>query len=129
MTDNNGNKSLQRIIFENREYYIGYKVVTNEMKSLGLKRNPNIKEYPVNEWFYLPKDELERGKEDWGGIWVTKDQSGARNIVNYMRKKYSRETRVFKALLDKILHVGEGYSYRVKTNGVFLFEEITDRFL
>jgi hypothetical protein len=122
MADING---LRKIVFDNREYYLGYKVVTDEMKSLGLRSNPNIIEYPINEWLYLPKDQLKNGKEDWGGIWVARDASNARNLTKYMEIKHDTNTRVFKALLDKVLYAN---SYRVKTNGVFLFEEITDRF-
>lgn len=122
MTDNTG---LQKIVFDNKEYFLGYKVVTNEMKSLGLRRNPTIIQYPVNEWLYLPQEHLKKNKEDLGGIWVARRPGGARTIVNYMRKKHSTETRVFKALLDDVLYAN---SYRVKTNGVLLFEEITGRF-
>ncbi len=122
MTDNNG---LKKIVFDNKEYFLGYKVVTSEMKSLGLRRNPNIIEYPVNEWFYLPKNELKRGKEDWGGIWVCRQPGAAKKVSEYMMEMYSKPTRIFKTLLDDVLYAN---SYRVKTNGVFLFEEITDRF-
>jgi len=100
---------------------ITYKVVTKNMKSLGLRNNPNIIQYPINQWVYLKKEDLQEGARDWGGIWVAKTLSGAKKLRNYMAKKYSHQTRIFKSDIDKILYAN---SYRIKTNGIKLLEEI-----
>jgi hypothetical protein len=118
------NQSLKKICLDNIEYLLGYKVVTSDMRSLGLRKNPNIIEYPVNEWFMLPQTQVKHGAGDWGGIWACRSMGGARKVSDYMREKYAIDTRIFKALLDDVLYAN---SYRVKTNGILLFEEITDR--
>jgi len=100
---------------------IAYRVVTEDMKSLGLRKNPNILTYPVGEWFYLPKSQIVPGNCDYGGIWVCKRLSSAKALYKYMKEKYAVKTRVFKALFDKDLYSN---SYRTKTNGVKLLEEI-----
>jgi hypothetical protein len=100
---------------------IRYRVVTNDMKSLGPRRNPNILTYPVGEWFYLSNSEVVPGNGDYGGIWVCKKFSGVKTLVKYMKEKYDISTRIFKAEFDKNLYSN---SYRIKTNGVKLLEEI-----
>jgi hypothetical protein len=49
---------------EGIEYNLGYKVTTSDLKSLGLRNNPNIISYPIDEWFYLPENQIEKGKGD-----------------------------------------------------------------
>ncbi|MBN2053247.1 hypothetical protein JW756_07115 [Candidatus Woesearchaeota archaeon] len=120
------NKSLQRILLNEKEHLIGYKVVTVDMKSLGLRRNPNIITYPFYEWFFLPKEHLKNGNDDWGGIWVCRSQGNAKKVADYMRDKYARKTRIFKACLGEILYSN---SYRVKTDRILLFEDITDKLM
>ena len=100
---------------------IGYKVVTRDMKSLGLRRNPNILTYKLGEWYFLPESEVHEGPEDWGGIWVARALSGATTLQKYMKSQYNRETRIFKSAIDSVLYHN---SYRTKTNGVLLLEEI-----
>ena len=100
---------------------IAYKVVTRDLKSLGLRKNPNILTFPINEWFYLPKEKVKNGKGDWGGVWVAKNLSGANKLKKYMKEKYSQKARIFKSEIDKILYQN---SYRVKTDGLRLLEEI-----
>lgn len=102
-------------------YFLGYKVVTKDMKSLGLRRNPNILKFKLDEWFYLPIKDIEESKNDWGGIWVARTLGDARRLKKYMKGKHNQETRIFKTTLDKILYSN---SYRIKTNAVCLFEEI-----
>jgi len=104
-----------------RSENIAYRVVTEDMKSLGLRKNPNILTYPIGEWFYLPKSQIVSGNGDYGGIWVCKKLSSAKALYNYMRDKYNIATRIFKAQFDKDLYSN---SYRTKTNGVKLLEEI-----
>lgn len=105
----------------NETIQVGYKVVTGDLKSLGLRKNPNILEFKINEWFYLPRKDIEEGEKDWGGIWVARTLSNAKKLKDYMKNKYNKETRIFKTALDKILYLN---SYRIKTNGIKLVEEI-----
>jgi hypothetical protein len=106
---------------EGKTYLMGYRVVTQDMKSLGLRRNPNIIQYPFDEWYFLPPEQVKKGKGDWGGIWVCRIPSGAFGQRKRMMEEYGRQTRIFKACLADILFCN---SYRIKTNGIRLFEEL-----
>ena len=108
-------------LIEGNSYNIGYKVVTLNMKSLGLRKNPNILEFKLDEWYILSDFYIKEGKGDWGGIWVARTLSNATSLQKYMKKQYNQETRLFKTALDDILFVN---SYRIKTKGVMLFEEL-----
>lgn len=98
-----------------------YKVFTNELKNLGLRKNPHILTFFPQEWYFLDKDNIVEGVSDFGGIWVCSNRSGARKLTDYMMKKHSIETRAFIVSIDKILYQN---SYRLKTNGIYLKEEI-----
>ncbi len=100
---------------------IFYKVFTKEIRSLGLRRNPNILSYVPNEWYYLEENQIQEGKDDFGGIWVCKGLGGANTLTKYMLNKYGIDTRAFIVNIDRILYSN---SYRVKTNGIYLKEEI-----
>lgn len=113
---------ISKIEYQNKIYSLGYRVVTEGMQSLGLRRNPNIITYPFQKWFYLSEDQIKKGKEDWGGIWVTRTPSSAKALTKYMKKKHHTPTRIFKSAIDKILYVND---YRIKTNAIILLEEIT----
>jgi hypothetical protein len=76
-----------------------YKVVTNDLKSLGLRRNPNILTYKIKKWKRLPKNKIKSGNSDWGGIWVAQTLSNARTLQKYMQKKYKQKTRIFVTLI------------------------------
>jgi hypothetical protein len=102
-------------------YPMGYRVVTENMESLGLRENPNIIKYPVGEWFCLDPEDVEPGKGDWGGIWLARIPSQAKEYRRYMWKKYSKKTKIFKAAMGDILFCNDG---RVKTNAIYMFEEI-----
>lgn len=115
---------LEQIEFEEHIYPCAYKVVTSDLKSLGLRRNPNINNYPIRKWYFLDPEEIQEGAEDWGGIWVCRTPSGARKLAKYMKGKYNKETKIFKAALDRILYHN---SYRIKTNGIMLLEEIISK--
>jgi|APSaa5957512622_1039677.scaffolds.fasta_scaffold48821_2 hypothetical protein len=108
-------------IIDGDSYDIGYKVVTTDMKSLGLRKNPNILEFKLDEWYMLDDSNVEEGNGDWGGIWVARTLSNATKLQSYMHDKYNQDTRLFKTALDDILFVN---SYRIKTKGVMLFEEL-----
>lgn len=102
---------------------IGYKVVTEDLKSLGLRKNPNILTYPIGNWFFLEESKVEEGSGDWGGIWLCRTPSGARQLRKYMWTRHQVKTRIFKSQTAKILFSN---SYRIKTNGILLLEEIKD---
>ena len=95
-----------------------YKVVTSDLKSLGLRRNPTILIYPINHW--VEDFHKEYNNRDDGGIWVVNSLGNARKIVKYMREK-SVMCRIFECQIGEILY---GNSYRVKTNKVKLTKEI-----
>lgn len=100
---------------------IYYKVFTKELKSLGLRKNPNILTFTPQEWYFLEKDQIREGVSDFGGIWVCRSIGGANTLTNYMLNKHNIETRAFIVLIDNILYSN---SYRLKTNGIYLKEEI-----
>lgn len=104
-----------------RKHLLAYKVVTNDMKSLGLRKNPNIMQFDLGKWIYLQPNETEKSKRDWGGIWAAIDLSNAKKLAKYMKSKHQISPRIFKVALDQILFFN---SYRIKTNGVNFLEEI-----
>lgn len=112
---------IQTISLEERTYFLGYKVVTEDLKSLGLRKNLNILTYPINKWYTLPKNQVSYGPGDWGGIWVVRLLSTAKKLQDYMSKGHNTKTRIFKACLDEILYSN---SYRIKTTGIKMFEEV-----
>jgi hypothetical protein len=112
---------IQTITLDDKVYNLGFKVVTQNLESLGLRKNPNIIKYPISEWYFLPKNKIKSGQDDFGGIWVTRTLSGAKGLQRYMKKYYSQETRIFKTAIDTILYSN---SYRMKTNGINMLEEI-----
>jgi hypothetical protein len=111
---------------KNKSVY--YKVVTHDMKSLGLRKNPNIMTFDLNKWEYEPDDRISRTDSDFGGIWVAQTLSGAKGLIKYMRRKAIKENiplfsnvRLFECEIGDILYQN---SYRVKTNKVKLKKEI-----
>lgn len=97
-----------------------YKVVTEELKSLGLRKNPSVMEFTVGEWKLEPYPT--EGKIDFGGIWVTANLGGAKTLKKYMSKKYRKDCRIFEVEIGDILYQN---SYRIKTNKVKLLREVT----
>lgn len=100
---------------------LGYKVVTEDMKSLGLRKNPNIMTFPVGEWVVLPDKETKVGKEDQGGIWTALEKGSITTLKNYMLEKYGVKTRAFLTAMYRPVYAN---SYRIKSQGVMLLEEI-----
>ena len=98
-----------------------FKVVTADLKSLGLRRNPNILTFKIAEWTNLSEDQISAGKSDWGGIWSALKLSGARTLSKYMLGQYQIPTRIFSVALGNPLYAN---SYRVKSQSVILLEEI-----
>ncbi len=101
-----------------------FKVVTQNLESLGLKRNPNILRYNLYDWTVLPDSEVVPGKGDCGGIWSTKEKGEANGIKRYMKNKHNTETRMFLVALDNPVFAN---NRRVKSQGVLLLEEILPR--
>jgi hypothetical protein len=100
------------------------KVVTSELKSLGLRNNPNILTYPVGIWVRLPPDQIVEGKgpwSGWGGIGVLKTLGGARGMVRYMDDQYRRPCLIYRVNIDRILYENDD---RLKTDAVMLTEKI-----
>ncbi|MFH1174198.1 MAG: hypothetical protein V1725_03640 [archaeon] len=112
---------MRQIELDGKDYLLGFKVVTPDLRSLGLRNNPHILQFVPSEWFMLPDSFLQKGPSDWGGIWIARTLSQARNLSKYMADYHGRDTRLFATAIDEILYEN---SYRIKTNGVYLFEEV-----
>ena len=112
---------LKRITLEGINYNLGYKVVTMNMESLGLRKNPNIIQFKVGEWTDLSPDKIVRGRGDYGGIWLAISSSAGNRLRMYMLDHYSKETRMFEAIVRDVLFYN---SYRMKTSGLKILEEI-----
>lgn len=94
-----------------------YKVITEKMQSLGLRRNPNIMTFELNKW----KDELnpQVGNKDRGGIWCCNKLSSAKAVQKYY-KRYGK-SRIFECEIGSILYEN---SYRTKTVRIKLINEV-----
>ena len=97
-----------------------YKVVTNDLKSLGLRRNPNIMTFKLGKWV-SDKTPLFSDKRDNGGIWVANGIANAKKLRYYMNKEKGTICRIFAVEIGKILYRN---NYRVKTDKVRLLEEM-----
>jgi hypothetical protein len=95
-----------------------YKVVTVDLKSLGLRKNPNILNFEIGRWVHenFPKV----GKSDDGGIWVANGRGQANTLQKYMLSK-GVPTRIFKVEIGEILYSN---SYRTKTSKVRLLPAV-----
>lgn len=113
---------MKVVQIEDEYYPMGYRVVTEDLRSLGLRENPNILQYPIGEWFCLPSEDVVWGEDDWGGIWLARTEGKAWEYREYMREKHAKETRVFKAAMGQILYCNS--SGRIKTDAICMFEEI-----
>lgn len=109
----------------NKKYY---KVVTHDMKSLGLRRNPNIMTFELGKWKKENLKNIDRSSNDFGGIWVARSLSGAKSLVKYLKKKaikenkpYLNNCRLFEVEIGEVLYEN---SYRVKTDKVKFINEI-----
>lgn len=105
-----------------------YKVVTHDMKSLGLRKNPNIMTFELNVWMKEKPENINRSANDFGGIWVAQSLSGARSLIKYLKKKAMKENRpelnncrIFEVEIGEILYQN---SYRVKTDKVKFIKEL-----
>lgn len=96
-----------------------YKVVTEDMKSLGLRKNPNIITYELNKWKLEPTPA--KGSIDSGGIWCCEKLSSAKTLKKYFEKRYGI-AKVFECEIGEVLFEN---SYRIKTSKIKLIKEIT----
>ena len=98
-----------------------YKVVTEDLKSLGLRKNPTIFTYKIGEWTYEPNPTKDAG--GWGGsggIWTTKTRSNAVRLMKYAQSR-SIKCKIFEVEIGDILFAN---SYRTKTDKVKLLKEL-----
>jgi hypothetical protein len=96
-----------------------YKVLTESMRSLGLRKNPSIIVFPLNTWIKEPHT-LKYNDKDYGGIWCCEKLSAARALKRYYESRYGK-ARIFECEIGNILFQN---SYRTKTNKVKLTKEI-----
>lgn len=112
---------IQITEIDGREFYCGYKVVRENMTSLGLRKNPNIMSFKLGEWIYLPEEQVLEGISDYGGIWLARTEGRANAYRKYMREQHNAETKIFYSLIDRILFSNQD---RLKTNGIKLLKEL-----
>ena len=108
-----------------RKYY--YKTVRADIRSLGLKRNPNILTYVPGQWTRLPKSQQEGGKGDWGGIWVATTPGEAKGLKHYAEvertKDKLKDCRIFATRIGKVLFENPRKT-RIKTDAVYFEAEL-----
>jgi hypothetical protein len=104
-----------------KELFCGYKVVRENMTSLGLRNNPNIMTFRLDEWSYFPEERIIEGIGDYGGIWLARTYGRAKAYKKYMRKQHDCEARIFLSLIDRVLLINQD---RLKTNGIKMLEEL-----
>ncbi|MGP8322429.1 MAG: hypothetical protein ACT6FG_00305 [Methanosarcinaceae archaeon] len=107
--------------FQGEKVTVAYKVVTGEMRSLGLRHNPNLLTYPKGEWCEMPDKWIEDGGTDWGGFWVSRTKSGAKGLRKYVFEMHGIKARIFKAYLGNLLFYN---TYRIKTDKIYLSREL-----
>jgi len=101
---------------------ITYKVVTEKLESLGLRKNPNPLHFPVGEWVF-EQNTLQYGDKDFGGIWSAHRLGNANTIKKYCLEEKGMATRCFlTAVYSPVAFVG---NYRIKSEGVMLMKEVS----
>jgi hypothetical protein len=106
---------------EGQSYPLGFKVVTPDLKSLGLRKNPNIFKFSLNMWTDVLPENIQPGKSDWGGIWAAHDIGGAHTIDKHCLETHNFKARIFLAALKQPLFAN---SYRIKSVGIMLLREV-----
>ena len=96
-----------------------YKVVTKDMRSLGLRKNPNVIIFPLNTWIKESRT-LEYNNKDWGGIWCCEKLSAARALKKYFEHRYEK-ARIFECEIGEVLFQN---NYRTKTDKIKLSKEM-----
>lgn len=97
-----------------------YKVVTEDLKSVGLLKAPQI-QYKIGEWVY-PLEPLSNHPRKGGGLWVYGRKCDAFRAKKYVEeeRKIRIPCRVFTCHIGRILYE----KYRTKTDKVMLLEEV-----
>lgn len=103
-------------------YPLGFKVVTDENMSLGLRRNPTPLHFPEGAWVKIKNSEVIHSNADAGGIWSALSKSGAVTLRKYMMDQYEMPSKIYLTALYNPVFAN---SYRVKSQGVMLIEELT----
>ncbi len=114
---------LETVEINGKQYIKGYKIVTEGNQSLGLKENPNVFTFSMNKWNYLPKEWVEAGNRDWGGVWVNTSLSQARALQRYMWETYKKRMRLLEVAVDRELYSNDD---SLKTNAIYPINEIKD---
>lgn len=102
-------------------YPLSYKVVRCDLKSLGLRKNPNIMTFPIGDWVILDGTQVKEGNGDWGGIWTALRKGNIKTLKQHCQTTHGMETRAF---LTAIYNPVYANSYRIKSQGVILLKEI-----
>lgn len=89
--------------------------------SLGLRKNPTPLYFPVNEWVKIKKEDLVYSKADAGGIWSALKKSDAFGLRKYMMDHYGEAAKIYLTALFNPIFAN---SYRVKSQGIMLLEEL-----
>lgn len=89
--------------------------------SLGLRKNPTPLHFPEQKWVKIPWYKLIFAKDDAGGIWSALKLSGATTLKKYMMDQYGVGTKIYLTALHNPVFAN---SYRVKSQGVMLLEEL-----
>ena len=91
---------------------IGYKVVTTDLKSTGLRKTPVVQFYVdvwnINEVF---------------GVWAARVPSFATYVRSWIKQRYGIDTRTFIVELKRVRDVRK---HGVHANGIRFLEELTD---
>lgn len=109
---------------------VGYKVVTQDRLSLGLRGNVGgftpdewrILRYDAEKWTELPDHLLVASRVDWGGIWAARTPGNARALWKYYEvKRDYGPARILVCAMKGLLFAKPD---RVKCRGVYPIEEI-----
>ncbi len=96
-----------------------YKVVTDDLKSVGLLRANQV-QYSIGKWV-CPLEPPSNHPRKGGGLWTLRRKSDAFKMVGYLMKKYQRTSRVFVCIVGDFLYQN---SYRAKTDKLMLILEV-----
>lgn len=100
---------------------VGYKLVTEEMMSLGLRNNPTPMQFSMGEWQFEERN-MHLNADDEGGIWTALKKGSLKTLAKHCEKTWGMKTRGF---LTAICNPVYANSYRIKSQGVMLLKEIS----
>lgn len=106
---------------DNIWYPLSYKLVTEDLLSLGLRKNPTRMEFPLNEWIYLPIEKVVPGSTDFGGIWSARRKGSTTTLRKHCLRKHAMKTRLFITALYNPVFSND---YGIKSQGVLLLKEV-----